>query len=426
MDATGQLIKESETIFDVQAAYVYYNVTNNLNSGIEEVTYINKRLKLSKCSQNFSLDSDEYKRIFKNKALNGYYCFEPNQEFIIKNPFGSNAECGYLNFYVTKCFNKTYCKNDTVITKTMSTFTIATNFVGYYVDSSNYSYPFQEYDYIYPDLSTSDYFKRKFIYFTENIFQSDDSLFFKDLKSNSQNIIDETKETFEFTKPFLNTGEEILYNILLSFNTNGFRNIYSRTYYKLQNAIAEVGGFVNVIRIFMGFYISFLSDFINIHEIKKKFIITQTKQKVSPIICSSIINLQESRNNNAIIYSNTQNKMSEEISKINIHPIMYYVSYLNCNKRYRRNFKQIEKALKQYLDVTNIVYMQLKIDNISRCIFNDVNKGLYENLSRILDVNEIFENVDVNPITFKNVLQSRQLYDNKLIGILEGKSLNNI
>jgi hypothetical protein len=268
IDAMGNEIDDDIT-YTPHANVWSYNVKED-ERGVEMYSYTIKDLNISKCGKNFSLDSPEFNRIYKQYDLSHFYCLNPGQVVMIENPFGSTSNFSYMNIYFTRCHHREDCKNSSRVDLDLSSYYAAVISTQYYADSSNYEEPLQPYMLRFNELSSSSFYKRVFFDIKSFKYTSDDGLFISSSKTYSKWAFDKARISMDFRNTMI-FNSKVLFQFTVSFNPEGFEDKYSRMYVKLPNIIANIGGFMNSLKIFCSFVLLIYNEVLIVPMLYSKF-----------------------------------------------------------------------------------------------------------------------------------------------------------
>jgi hypothetical protein len=246
----------NDTYYTPVAQHWKYFFTNDEN-GIKKISYKFDNLKVSKC-ENIKINSTEFNRVYSNFDVSRHWCLDPEQIIEIKNPYGGALDYSYINIYFTHCTHLgDKCEKPDKIDNYLTSYLADIFFTSYYVDNYNYEEPLQPYIYTFNEFSSSAYFKRIFYEIKTLDHISDDGIVLPESKERSKISIENYKNIIDFRNTNINGGK-VLFQFSYIFNTNGFKETYYRNYKKIQNLLAEIGGFLNFIKLvcfcFMVFY----------------------------------------------------------------------------------------------------------------------------------------------------------------------------
>jgi hypothetical protein len=118
----------------IQATQIIYSKVLNPSNNKYTIQFIGVALNITSCGTSYTLDSDEFRRLYTQFDFSQYYSFAPNQIVELKNPFGNNGEFSYVNFYLLKCKGST-CKSDDEIDKLMAAYYFSFVYTDYYIDN---------------------------------------------------------------------------------------------------------------------------------------------------------------------------------------------------------------------------------------------------------------------------------------------------
>ena len=276
----GETINEEIdfTIFSIVGSQLYGN--NYLNTikynGIESFDhwlygYWNKEINVNGLD-----DLINYKFFNKSACIKKYYNSTEHKYYDIGHPKFSwpivahgtfNEKSELYGIYTQKCNNqiikqvlgKDYqCKNDSEINKFFDikgTKFLHLYFINNYVDISNYEKPYFEYFYrIETQLSFKQYTTNN-INFSPSLVKTDDGLIFDNIKEKVSYIFDRNDAYI------LDIGEKDIY-LISCFLLKNIREVYERSYKRIQDIISSIGGIYQAITIIAIYINSLYNHFI--------------------------------------------------------------------------------------------------------------------------------------------------------------------
>ena len=151
--------------------------------------------------------------------------------------------------------------------------------MNYYVDNLNYIEPYQPYINQNVALLSSEFFMRTYFYLKKSSYISDNGLFLNS-NNNYGEILNYSQDRIFDNRNLTLNGGKLFYQLTYSLNSDGMEEIYNRSYKKIQNVMADVGGFLNSLRLIVslilyGYYeISFTTTmfkkYIILYNLKKE------------------------------------------------------------------------------------------------------------------------------------------------------------
>jgi hypothetical protein len=309
IDLSG--LEFDETTFSVYAQMMYYKAKSSSldNYKFDKVV---KPVKISKCGENYKLNSTEFKNLFASFDFYNYYCLDMGQLLTIENSFGFSSDFSFLNFYITSCNHRSDCKKTQLSDKILDAFYVGLMSTQYSADNQNFNEPLQPYLFRYVDLSSSTVYKRTYLDLKNLNYVSDNGLFLTDKVYYNKTAFDKVKSTSDFRFAELNKAK-IYYQLTLSLNPEGIHDTYFRNYLKIPTILASVGGFMNTLKICSTFFlyfffkVSFIQTIFSNYFIyskenckyedlktRKKIYITKENQINSVKIINNLCNLKSS------------------------------------------------------------------------------------------------------------------------------------
>ena len=255
--------------YSAYANYIKFNYIKDEN-GVERQFPISVPLKVSKCGENFRLNSTEFETIYAKSDMSKFYCLEPGQEILIANPFGSPYNFSLINFLFTHCTHRRDCKNATQIDKELSAYYAIFVSTKYYADNTNYAEPLRPYMSVHSEISSSSFYKKVDFSLKNLVHNSDVGLVLSDKRQVVQPAINDIKTDIDFRAEYTNKGKNLM-QISYFYNKEGFLDIYDRNYKRIQNVLAEIGGFISFLRIIVSLLLTFYNQLIFVHLLFKNF-----------------------------------------------------------------------------------------------------------------------------------------------------------
>ena len=264
---------------------------------------------------------------FRNKNslpdISSYFCISPGQNIT----FNQNEKYkNYLYFSALSCsekFGHKNCKSEEYIekyykqTSLMFEIIIETDNTDHY----NQSHPIQPSSYRIYDSKPPRYSINDEVYFTVVNYETDTGYLFENIKRDRGIIIDPSIIHYSFD---INEGSAFSKSILhfgFSMDTSSMR--YTRTYAKLQNVIAEIGGIIKLID-------SVAS--IIVYIISKNYLYVEIANNV--ISDKRIYQIKEKNNDSSFLQKSPSQKVSFSINdeasinkdKSSLFPLNNYVN----------------------------------------------------------------------------------------------------
>ena len=210
------------------------------------------------------------------------------------------------------------------------------------------------------------------------------------------------------------------------FQLADFKDIYFRSYMKMQDLFALVGGFANFIKIGVSLllnnynennYFSFLNDeFFCLKGVTDPF-----KQIQSFSMANSTLKLIHTS------IRHIHNEQPKKVNKVRLTRMEKLIGYKVCktiNKAKRRNaimfFEQVEKTLKGKLDVVSIIRTQFDFAKLRFFLFNNKENYVFNLLREIrLDSDKEFYKFLLDPYLLNNDINVNDDLNNKMREVLE-------
>ena len=263
---TKNLTLNKELLFTIALRDQNYNVINDPSIGYLSAKYertftVNGKFKIEIIDLNLMNCSNVY-HIFKkfgvddkfnSTGLIDYNCYNYSEPIIIGGKYGTNFYAN-LDFSIKKCKNSSnsniICKSEDEINKSMQNGWLQITYISSFVDLNNYSHPIQyitEDTYFNIDVSLN---KQRYIYFSTLEMYSENNIVFSNRKKEIS-----TKHDLTNTDITRSIDNQTLGSIMVcpSFN----RQKYYRSYIKIQEIGASVGGIYSLLKVFACILFSF-------------------------------------------------------------------------------------------------------------------------------------------------------------------------
>ena len=247
-----------ESIYKVNA----YQTKLTLNKdGIYH--FENEKLKIIKCDEyEFKIIPDKFKKL----PLNNLYCLDNN--ISLKGDY-MKEYWNYIKLNFSKCENTTEnkCKSEEEINRLLNG-----GYIGIFIpdnsfDSNKYNNPYKTFiKNIYGAFSIK-YFEDIFLYIKLVEITTDSGYFFEDKKSINYSAYDYIQNAIDFRQ-----SEHFL---TLTIRISTKREVYKRSYIKLQTIFSTIGGMIKIILLIgeysvyfirMTLYKNYILEFFNLDE----------------------------------------------------------------------------------------------------------------------------------------------------------------
>lgn len=346
------------------------------------------------------------------------YCFDMSYgELIIQNPY-KHYSSSFINFHITRnnctetnmnITNSTFCSDNYSEITTQAY--VEFFFLDTYINSFNYTHPI---NYFFNSKNTqisSKYLKRNFIKLSNNYYISDNGWMIEDKKEikyySKSSCSTETNE--------LASGFE-LDNLWITLEVTSFSNNTHRSYYKVPEFFARIGGLVNAFMIMIKILFSHYLRFNYIMSLKK-YLNVSKDDEITNFSDSKISTKLESNNclyfDNHSSYCNVINKERDSSNKTNTcKDGNRKSSYVNTNKvctlinnrrsfddKKTRNFSNNNINVKNNYKSCDLFDLKNEIRSKSICISN-----IRESNSVISRKHRIIEKIDTKKQNSNNML----------------------
>jgi len=283
-----------ESIYKVNA----YLIESSLNkNGIYQ--FENIPIKVYKCNEfNFEIIPEYY----KNLPLNNLYCLDNSNELNIKGDY-MKEYWNYIKLNFSKCENSTYnnkCKSEEIINEYLNGGYIGIFIHDNSVEPTNYYKPYKTYiRNLYKSFSIK-YYEEIFVYLKFINFVTDSGYFFNHKESINFTAYDYIDNNIDFRQSnnFLT----------LSLCPSPKREIYKRSYIKIQSIFSNVGGMLKIILLAGEYSVYFIRILLYKNYILEFFNLDETSIRLKQV--RKIYNLKgnsEGKKNVEIFISNLSN-----------------------------------------------------------------------------------------------------------------------
>ena len=225
----------NDPIIDFNQRFVIYlSVFYNQHNG----TYSQVNYNFDKCDSSFLT---EIKTQLKAPQQN-YYCLPINTTIRINGVFlVGNFTSIRLN--VDYCdnakYNRTDCKLKSDTLKVISNIKYNLILTDYFTNAFNFSFPFVKNYYIEDVIVTTSSFTRKMINLKEIEYDTDLGWVIESYDTQIKNAVDKSDTTVIPT-----SNSNTIYSIM--FGNSNWNDVYTRKYIKLQDILANIGGFMRI------------------------------------------------------------------------------------------------------------------------------------------------------------------------------------
>lgn len=270
-DPTNNLdfFKDS-TIYNLKAYLFRQNRTIDANGSIKLKS---ERIPLDLVSCNLTYHFEGMENEFSNLNLNNAYCIAPNSTIYLKGDFINN-EWSMLQFYLYQCSNSTSnntCKSKEIIDSKLKATYIDFEYRLYYNTPKEYKEPMNKVKQQY-FTSMSNYLGKQVNIYLKKINYTTDTGFLTKMPYTKEYVqVDSIREFINNPSP---TENNQIFSINIRLASNG--DITERTYMKIQNVLANVGGLFKTITLFFiiitqvlfknYFYVKLINENYNIGE----------------------------------------------------------------------------------------------------------------------------------------------------------------
>ena len=323
---------------------LYNSIYKTVDYNTKLIGNISKRIELEKCDKYFNSLNESFKNEINNKLfyynLSNYLCIKKGQNFEISGKFGDVLfETKIIEIYINKCNNSisdNSCKNEQEINEYLNDLYFTIIFLEKTIEHQNYKNPIgngykSEYFGIHPNI-----LKKVIFSYQPGIYKSDNGFLFSNIK---EYLFYEYKEKYiDFVKEdkLLNNNLSIFQIIISSMD---YVKIYKRSYLKITDICANIGGWIDFLFILFKFITQYFSHKTLTVDISSHLISKKCKMNIN-LKCVDNNNKKISKfqseilNHNSSIFSI---KKEINIKKINSLNSNNHLNVQRINNNYKKN-----------------------------------------------------------------------------------------
>lgn len=259
----GVIIPELQKYANI--SFITYNLERVNGTPVKTIKYLNSR----NCqSEDFNNMTDNFISVSYSSNMTYFSCLQQNQEMSIYGNIGS-SNFTFVNILVDKCINGTgiVCMPNAKIDELFTNLFISIFFRDSYFENINYTHPEQYYANQFAIPISNTVYKRQYLYLKNINFISDYGLIFEDKQQVNTYQLESMNSELYFTKDAAFTPNTIME---LSITTKNIKDVYYRSYYKLQNLAADLGGVLKIVLLLFSFFNKMVSERILDNQIYNK------------------------------------------------------------------------------------------------------------------------------------------------------------
>jgi hypothetical protein len=215
-----------------------------LKDGTVQVAQNTSSFNLGNCDLNIHFQG--FEDLFNTVDYKNSYCIPPSEQVTLQGTFSSMIY-DVFRVQVYQCNNATSkvpCKSQDIIDSKLKTTYLAFSWGDYQSNPSNYSYPMQRQTGNLPIPFSNYYQKRISAEITRSRYQTDTGLITEDTESQSFFMLNNGQFIEQFF-PFKPAVSDFL--LQLTFRFASVEQISHRSYIKIQNLLAQLGGLYNIL-----------------------------------------------------------------------------------------------------------------------------------------------------------------------------------
>lgn len=270
VDGNAQPLTEQERYWGLMVEL--WEFDDELKNGTLQNKQTINQIKFKKCD--LQTDFGEYAHYFDNAThVSDYYCIVPNQNNLtLYGVYGDSKPQSFLYFYINRCMNgydgKSNCHPMTKINNALINTYISLRYIDYDVLHNNQKTPYRPYMRTEGLPISSTIYKRFFINKKNVEYTTDYELVFDDSRVENFHQQDNIDVSVDSRRLYNYPDRLANINIQMSRKTD----LYYKTYSKLQDLVANIGGVIESILIIANFVVSFFSQSVyNLNLVNKLF-----------------------------------------------------------------------------------------------------------------------------------------------------------
>lgn len=305
-DGSGNKLENPETIFTPHIVHFNYYYTPKQDPAKDSSTLETYKIKTQKCSEEYI--NTYYKEKSKDiPGYNGFFCLQPDFNFTVLNPFGNIGNNSYLNIFFTYCNNDTQkeqnsgviCKPLDQIQSILGSYSARLAFFDSYLSHDDFKQPLKPFLNTAVVQGSASRYNRLKVFFQSTEYETDIGWLIYEPNWNygfnkvtQELTIDDRVESKKYIP-------QTFFQLTIANDPSGFHEKYLRNYKKIQNIMADIGGFTNVLLI-IGTIIALIFSQVEYWQIILRD-------------CSAIINIEEINFDRNIISIKTENPTTNRV-----------------------------------------------------------------------------------------------------------------
>jgi hypothetical protein len=221
-----------------------FNLYANVFRNYPNSSYTSEKFILQKCD----LEMIKKKPGIINMVKEEYYCFPKGTNITATGVYGGDTMYVGVRVNLDYCINgvdnKSNCLSKESTALNMKNMIMHIIFDEFYANPYNYADPFNKMFYANAILGQAGTFARQVIDFKRVDYKTDRGFILQEIDTQSQNSVDTESVTY-----LVNPATTTLYSHM--YRNSKWREIYKRTYIKIQGVFALIGGFLSLITIIL-------------------------------------------------------------------------------------------------------------------------------------------------------------------------------
>lgn len=387
-DRRGIAIEDIEKIIKIEVSHFNFTSSNPLSVSKQEI---------KPCDPNdYSIENRKYIieaskfYLFRN-GTSSLYCVKPKKDLYFHGKYTS-TNSSFLHMIFKLCNSTIEKCVDNINDYINFSFYVQFSFINSYIEPKSYNNPIHKYlDSITTNIGDS-VSKRKFVSFLKNKIINDNGFLFESIDYITYITLGSTLNEVTPTK----TNEMFM----LTFDSPNIIEKSTRSYMKIQELIAKLGGLFNgfklIVLLIINQYVKFsylvkIYDKVNELKLKNEKDVIFINQKENNVKVKPGLNIikklnpyslnavnQDKSKNNFIIKINSTQKMSkiyyenESINK-NYLSFKYYLQVMLCFffKKEKKEYGSIVKVVMSYVSIYEYIKLKFRFDKLNNSQINE-------------------------------------------------------
>jgi hypothetical protein len=371
---TSQTYDDPETYFEINAWMTTWGFENG-----QETVLDGKQINFTRCA---------------NSTVSNAFCFAPGQILKLENAF---IQFPYTLFYISvrQCNNntRTDCKTQDEIREKLKYSFFKIKVPTFFVNSDNYEMPLIPFIKTTEAIVTTQLTRRGYYFFKEVNYNSDDGFVLENRTDYSEVVLRTFTDSTSIIRLLSDwDGNDIYFETFWAFDSDGIQDTYKREYKKIQNVLAEIGGFINGLRMVGILFVYIYFEYAYFLEIFDPFFIfSNTHSKNSNVYIHAPITIPQTSQLN---FSESIIRPPEaQRTKVQVMMPTALRAMLNVVFKCRANntFSKAARVFRaKYSDVRNLVYLRNEVEILKYVCINTANgEKVYDHMKRMINIDDV-------------------------------------